>query len=49
MIVISGYLTDITINAFANLIGIDFNTYGALGFAVIFYLIGNEGVSLFTN
>lgn len=49
MIVTTGYLTDITINSFANLIGLDFNTYGALGFAVIFYLIGNEGLSLLSN
>jgi toxin secretion/phage lysis holin len=49
MIIITGYLSDITINAFTAIIGIDFNTFGALGFAVVFYLIGNEGVSLFTN
>lgn len=49
MIIITGYLSDITINAFTAIIGIDFNTFGALGFAVVFYLIGNEGISLFTN
>lgn len=49
MIITTGYLTDITINSFTNLIGIDFNTYGALGFCVIFYLIGNEGISLYEN
>lgn len=49
MIIVTGYLSDISINAFAAMIGLDFNTYGALGFAVVFYLIGNEGVSLFEN
>jgi toxin secretion/phage lysis holin len=49
MIITTGYLTDITINSFASIIGINFNTYGALGFCVIFYLIGNEGISLFEN
>lgn len=49
MIVITGYLADITINHFASIIGLNFITHGALGFAVIFYLIGNEGLSLYEN
>jgi hypothetical protein len=49
MVIITGFLADITINSFAAIIGLTFNTYGALGFAVIFYLIGNEGVSLYNN
>jgi phage-related holin len=49
MIIITGYLADISINHFAIVIGLSFNTYGALGFAVIFYLIGNEGISLYEN
>lgn len=49
MVIVTGYLTDITINAFATMIGISFNTFGALGFSVVFYLIGNEGLSLYEN
>jgi len=49
MIICVGYLADITIMTFAHKLGLDINTYGALGFAVTFYLIGNEGVSIYTN
>ena len=49
VIIVTGYLADITITVFAHKAGLDFNTYGALGFAVTFYLIGNEGVSVYTN
>ena len=30
-------------------LGLGLTTYGALGFAIVFYLIGNEGVSVYTN
>jgi toxin secretion/phage lysis holin len=49
IILVSGYLLDITVNTFAHKVGVDFNTFGSLGFAVTFYLIGNEGMSLYTN
>jgi toxin secretion/phage lysis holin len=49
MILISGYLADISVNYFAKYLNLGFETYGSLGMVVIFYLIGNEGVSLYTN
>jgi toxin secretion/phage lysis holin len=49
MIIVTAYLADLSITLFAKKIGLDFQTYGSLGFAVTFYLIGNEGVSLYTN
>lgn len=49
MILISGYLADISVNYFAKVLDLGFETYGSLGMVVIFYLIGNEGVSLYTN
>lgn len=49
MILATGYLSDILINSFAIKLGLSFCTHGALGFAVAFYLIGNEGISLYMN
>ena len=49
MLVVCGFLADITVISFSASVGVPINTHGALGFAVMFYLIGNEGVSVYTN
>jgi phage-related holin len=49
ILIVCGYLADLTITTVAVQLGLGFTTYGALGFAVVFYLVGNEGVSVYTN
>ena len=46
MILATGYLVDYLINYLIKQIGLDFQTYGSFGFVVMFYLLGNEGISL---
>lgn len=46
MMLTTGYLTDFLLNYLLQKAGLDFKTYGSLGFVVTFYLIGNEGISL---
>lgn len=49
MILATGYLVDYLVNYLSKRVGLDFQTYGSLGFVVTFYLLGNEGISLCYN
>jgi toxin secretion/phage lysis holin len=49
MIVAVGFLADYVVQIVAEEASIGFSTGGVLGLAVVFYLIGNEGLSLARN
>lgn len=49
MILATSFLADFSINYMMQKTGIGFKTYGSLGFVLTFYLIGNEGISLYKN
>lgn len=49
MIIATGYLADFLVNYLVNKLGLNFKTYGSLGFVIVFYLIGNEGISLYKH
>lgn len=46
MMLTTGYLADYLVNYLSKKMGLDFSTYGTLGFIITFYLLGNEGISL---
>lgn len=49
ILVMTGFLTDYIISTTSVDLGLDIKTNGFIGFIVVFYLIGNEGLSVLNN